>query len=428
MHDVKAIRENSSRFDAGLQARGLDPQAAVILALDDRRRAVMVDLQAAQERRNAASKAIGAAMAAKDAATADALKQEVAGLKDRLSEAEAEQRRLDAELDMLLATIPNLPGSDVPLGRDEHGNVELHSHGEPVRRNAAREHFEIGEMLGLMDFEAAGRMSGSRFVVLRGALARLERALGQFMLDLHTQDHGYLEVAPPLLVRAPAVYGVGQLPKFEEDLFRTTEGFYLTSTAEVTLTNLVREQLLDERELPLRFTALTPCFRSEAGAAGRDTRGMLRQHQFSKCELVSITTPENSAAEHERMLACAETVLKRLGLSFRTMTLCTGDMGFASQKTYDIEAWLPGQNAYREISSCSTCGDFQARRMDARYRPSEGKGTRFVHTLNGSGLAVGRTLIAVLETYAEDDGSVTLPEVLRPYMGGMARIERPDRT
>ncbi len=428
MHDVKAIRENSSRFDAGLQARGLDPQAAVILALDDRRRAVMVDLQAAQERRNAASKAIGAAMAAKDAATADALKQEVAGLKDRLSEAEAEQRRLDAELDMLLATIPNLPGSDVPLGRDEHGNIELHSHGEPVRRNAAREHFEIGEMLGLMDFEAAGRMSGSRFVVLRGALARLERALGQFMLDLHTQDHGYLEVAPPLLVRAPAVYGVGQLPKFEEDLFRTTEGFYLTSTAEVTLTNLVREQLLDERELPLRFTALTPCFRSEAGAAGRDTRGMLRQHQFSKCELVSITTPENSAAEHERMLACAETVLKRLGLSFRTMTLCTGDMGFASQKTYDIEAWLPGQNAYREISSCSTCGDFQARRMDARYRPSEGKGTRFVHTLNGSGLAVGRTLIAVLETYAEDDGSVTLPEVLRPYMGGMARIERPDRT
>lgn len=428
MHDVKAIRENSSRFDAGLQARGLDPQAAVILALDDRRRAVMVDLQAAQERRNAASKAIGAAMAAKDAATADALKQEVAGLKDRLSEAEAEQRRLDAELDMLLATIPNQPGSDVPLGRDEHGNVELHSHGEPVRRNSAREHFEIGEMLGLMDFEAAGRMSGSRFVVLRGALARLERALGQFMLDLHTQDHGYLEVAPPLLVRAPAVYGVGQLPKFEEDLFRTTEGFYLTSTAEVTLTNLVREQLLDERELPLRFTALTPCFRSEAGAAGRDTRGMLRQHQFSKCELVSITTPENSAAEHERMLACAETVLKRLGLSFRTMTLCTGDMGFASQKTYDIEAWLPGQNAYREISSCSTCGDFQARRMDARYRPSEGKGTRFVHTLNGSGLAVGRTLIAVLETYAEDDGSVTLPEVLRPYMGGMARIERPDRT
>ncbi len=291
-----------------------------------------------------------------------------------------------------------------------------------MSNHLGKQHFEIGEAMGLMDFEAASKMSGARFTVLRGQLARLERALGQFMIDLHTVEHGYTEVSPPLLVKADAVYGVGQLPKFEEDLFKTTNDFYLTPTAEVTLTNLVRESMREEKELPLRFTALTPCFRSEAGAAGRDTRGMLRQHQFMKCELVSITTPETSNDEHERMLNCAETVLKRLGLHFRTMVLCSGDMGFGSRKTYDIEAWLPGQGAYREISSCSNCGDFQARRMEARYRPADGKGPRYVHSLNGSGLAVGRTLIAVLENYLEADGSVTVPEALRPYMGGLARI------
>jgi seryl-tRNA synthetase len=425
MHDIKLIRDNPAAFDAGLAARGLPPQSASLLAMDDRRREAISGLQAMQERRNAASKEIGAAMGRKDLAAADALKGEVAALKDRMAAAEQEQREADAALAAVLATIPNTPGPDTPLGTDEHGNIEYRRAGaKPTANHLGAQHFEIGEALGLMDFEAAARMSGSRFTVLRGGLARLERALGQFMIDLHTTEHGYTEVNPPLLVKADAVFGVGQLPKFEEDLFRTTNDFYLTSTAEVTLTNLVREQILDERALPLRFTALTPCFRSEAGAAGRDTRGMLRQHQFMKCELVSITTPETSKDEHERMLACAETVLNRLGLHYRTMTLCTGDMGFGSQRTYDIEVWLPGQQAYREISSCSICGDFQARRMDARYRPADGKGARFVHTLNGSGLAVGRTLIAVLENYLEADGSVTVPDALKPYMGGITRIEK----
>ncbi|MGL4239483.1 MAG: serine--tRNA ligase, partial [Beijerinckiaceae bacterium] len=321
-------------------------------------------------------------------------------------------------------TIPNIPAADVPLGADEHGNVVYRTHGvKPGANHLGAQHFEIGEAMGLMDFAAAARMSGSRFSVLKGGLARLERAIGQFMIDLHTTEHGYTEVNPPLLVKGDAVYGVGQLPKFEEDLFKTTNDFYLTSTAEVSLTNLVREQILAEEQLPLRYTALTPCFRSEAGAAGRDTRGMLRQHQFMKCELVSITTPETSKDEHERMLTSAENVLKKLGLHYRVMTLCTGDMGFASQKTYDIEVWLPGQQAYREISSCSVCGDFQARRMEARYRPADGKGARYVHTLNGSGLAVGRTLIAVMENYLNADGSVTVPEALVPYMGGVTRVE-----
>ncbi len=423
MHDIKLIRDNPQVFDAGLQARGLAPQSAALIALDERRRKVIADLQAMQERRNAASKEIGAAMGRKDMAAADALKAEVAGLKDKLASGEAEQREAEAAIRAALETIPNIPAADVPRGADEHGNVEYRRHGErPMSNHLGKQHFEIGEAMGLMDFEAASKMSGARFTVLRGQLARLERALGQFMIDLHTVEHGYTEVSPPLLVKADSVYGVAQLPKFEEDLFKTTNDFYLTSTAEVTLTNLVRESLRDEKELPLRFTALTPCFRSEAGAAGRDTRGMLRQHQFLKCELVSVTTPEASRDEHERMLNCAETVLKKLGLHFRTMVLCSGDMGFGSTKTYDIEVWLPGQGAYREISSCSNCGDFQARRMEARYRPADGKGPRYVHTLNGSGLAVGRTLIAVLENYLEPDGSVTVPEALRPYMGGLARI------
>ncbi len=423
MHDIKLIRDNPQAFDAGLKARGLAPQSSALIALDERRRKVIADLQAMQERRNAASKEIGAAMGRKDMAAADALKAEVAGLKDKLAAGEAEQREAEAAIRAALETIPNIPAEDVPPGADEHGNVEYRRHGErPMANHLNRQHFEIGEAMGLMDFEAASKMSGARFTVLRGQLARLERALGQFMIDLHTVEHGYTEVSPPLLVKADAVYGVGQLPKFEEDLFKTTNDFYLTPTAEVTLTNLVRESIREEKELPLRFTALTPCFRSEAGAAGRDTRGMLRQHQFMKCELVSITTPETSKDEHERMLNCAETVLKRLGLHFRTMVLCSGDMGFGSRKTYDIEAWLPGQGAFREISSCSNCGDFQARRMEARYRPADGKGPRYVHTLNGSGLAVGRTLIAVLENYLETDGSVTVPEALRPYMGGLARI------
>jgi seryl-tRNA synthetase len=487
MHDIKLIRDNPAAFDAGLKARGLDALSASLIALDDRRRKVIADLQGAQERRNAASKEIGAAIARKDMAAADALKAEVAGLKDRLASGEAEQKAVEAEIRAALETIPNTPAADVPPGADEHGNVVYRSHGvKPTANHLGAQHFEIGEAMGLMDFEAASKMSGARFVVLKGQLARLERAIGQFMLDLHTTEHGYVEVNPPLLVKADAVYGVAQLPKFEEDLFKTAlpakyskeifdrlissardQAFgeignlhadvpiskrtqmlenifqrikgewwdqfkaeerehltlYLTSTAEVTLTNLVRESMLEERELPLRFTALTPCFRSEAGAAGRDTRGMLRQHQFTKCELVSITTPEASKDEHERMLTSAENVLKKLGIHFRVMTLCTGDMGFGSQKTYDIEAWLPGQGTYREISSCSVCGDFQARRMDARYRPADGKGPRFVHTLNGSGLAVGRTLIAVMENYLNVDGSVSVPEVLLPYMGGVTRVE-----
>ncbi|PSC02773.1 serine--tRNA ligase [Alsobacter soli] len=504
MYDIKWIRENASAFDAGLESRGAAPLSAQLLAIDDRRRAAIARAQASQERRNALSKEIGQAMAAKDQARADALKAEVAGLKDALAAAEAEEKATVAELDKALAAIPNTPLPEVPLGRDEHDNVEMRKVGAP--RTAAalgfapRQHFEVGEGLGLMDFEAAAKLSGARFVVNKGGLARLERALGQFMLDLHTQEHGYTEVNPPLLVKDEAFFGTNQLPKFEDDLFfvprindaqlyhlaellgkqgadadialankfglpkiyelaeklaevRKDEEWNpaaraearrleveliraklertlgesrlgLIPTAEVPLTNLVRESILDERELPLRFTACTPCFRAEAGAAGRDTRGMIRQHQFTKVELVSVTTPETSRDEHERMTACAEEVLKRLDLAYRVVTLCTGDMGFGAQKTYDIEVWLPGQDAYREISSCSVCGEFQARRMNARFRPAEGKNTRFVHTLNGSGVAVGRALVAVLETYQNADGSVTVPSALQPYMGGLTRIEK----
>ena len=425
MFDIKWIRENPEAFDAGLKKRGLSPQSADLIALDEARRAHVTKLQEAQARRNAASKEIGKAKAAKDDAKAAELMAEVAALKDQLAAGEGEERALDAKLRDALSVIPNLPLDEVPLGKDEKDNVEVRKVGTPTKFDfAPKQHFELGEALGLMDFATAAKISGARFVVLKGALARLERALGAFMLDLHTSEFGYTENIVPLLVRDDAAYGTGNLPKFAEDLFRTENGFWLIPTAEVSLTNFVREEILDEEKLPMRLTAHTPCFRSEAGAAGRDTRGMIRQHQFSKVELVSITTPEESLAEHERMTSCAEEVLKRLGLPFRTILLCTGDMGFASRKTYDIEVWLPGENTYREISSCSVCGDFQARRMNARYRPKGAKDTRFVHTLNGSGLAVGRTLIAVMENYQQADGSILIPEALRPYMGGLERIEK----
>jgi seryl-tRNA synthetase len=423
--DIKWIRDNAEAFDAGLKSRGLEPAAAKLLELDDARRRHLTKLQEAQSRRNAASKEIGKAKGAKDEALAAKLMAEVAELKEVIQGGEEEERQLTTALEAALAVIPNLPRDDVPVGKDETDNKEVRRVGEPRKFDfAPKQHFEIGEALGLMDFETAGKVSGARFVFLKGALSRLDRAIGSFMLDLHTSTFGYTETNPPLLVRDEAAYGTGNLPKFAEDLFQTTNGYWLIPTAEVSLTNIVRERILDEAELPMRMTAWTPCFRSEAGAAGRDTRGMIRQHQFSKVELVSITTPEESLAEHERMTSCAEEVLKRLGLPYRTMLLCTGDMGFASQKTYDIEVWLPGQDAYREISSCSVCGDFQARRMNARYRPKGSKDVRHVHTLNGSGLAVGRTLVAVLENYQQADGSVIIPEALQPYMGGLTKIEK----
>ncbi len=421
MHDLKQIRDEPAAFDAGLKRRGLPPQSAEILALDAKRRAAQTRLQEYQQRRNEVSRQVGAAKSkGQDAAS---LMVEAAQLKDAMEAATVEEQAAAAELDQILAGIPNLPAADVPDGADADANIEIRRHGNP--RNfpfAPKQHFEVGEKLGLMDFEAAVKLSGSRFVVLKGALARLERALAAFMIDIHAGEFGYQEVLPPFLVNDQTAYGTGNLPKFGEDLFRTREGFWLIPTAEVPLTNLVADEILDESVLPLRFTAHTPCFRSEAGAAGKDTRGMIRVHQFSKVELVSIAHPDHSAAEHERMTNCAEEVLKRLGIPYRVVTLCTGDMGFASQKTYDIEVWLPGQGAYREISSCSNCGEFQARRMKARFRKSGDKGTRFVHTLNGSGLAIGRTMIALIENYQEADGSVVLPDVLVPYMGGLKVI------
>jgi seryl-tRNA synthetase len=428
MLDIKWIRENAEALDAALKKRSAEPLSAELIALDEKRRAVVQKLQDMQARRNAASKEIGQAMAAKNTELAEKLKAEVADLKTTMPAMEEEERQLNFELTDALARIPNIPLDDVPVGADEGNNVVKRMVGDkPTWNHKPLEHFEIGEKLGWMDFERAAKLSGSRFTVLKGQIARLERALGQFMIDLHTSEHGYLEVMPPFLVRDEALYGTGQLPKFEEDLFFTPHAnarLGLIPTAEVPLTNLVREEILDQEKLPLRMTALTPCFRSEAGSAGRDTRGMLRQHQFWKCEMVSITDAESSVDELERMTACAEAVLKRLGLHFRTVTLCTGDMGFGARKTYDIEVWLPGQDTYREISSCSVCGDFQARRMNARYRGKDDKATKFVHTLNGSGTAVGRALIAVLENYLNEDGSVTIPDVLLPYMGGLKRIER----
>ncbi|WP_316202389.1 MULTISPECIES: serine--tRNA ligase [unclassified Bradyrhizobium] len=475
MHDIKSIRDNPQGFDAALTRRGLAPLSTPILELDERRRAAIGHLERALARRNAASKEIGEARKRNDLAHADDLMIEVAQLKKMIPELEKTPREIEAKLDAILEGTPNLPLDDVPEGKDEHDNVERHVFGKKQSFSfGPKPHDELGVGLGYMDFEAAAKLSGARFVVLRKGLARLERALGQFMLDLHTTEHGYTEVNPPLMVRSPAMFGTAQLPKFRDDQFqvltddiRRTEvrsalevaikvvenrgldelkravnfpiefgiidrksaksnekepgHFWLIPTAEVALTNLVRESIVDEKELPMRLTALTPCFRAEAGAAGRDTRGMIRQHQFTKVELVSITTPETSKDEHERMLACAEEVLRRLDLHYRVITLCTGDMGFSSQKTYDIEVWMPGQGdggAFREISSCSVCGDFQARRMDARYRGSDGK-PRFVHTLNGSGTAVGRALIAVMETYQQADGSIAIPDVLQPYMGGL---------
>ena len=431
MHDIKSIRDNPEAFDAALKRRGLAPLSSSLLAIDETRRAAILASELAQARRNAASKEIGDAKKNKDDARANALMAEVTELKTTMPQMEAAAKAAEQELKDRLAEIPNLPLAEVPEGADEHGNVVHHHFG--AKRSyafAPKPHDDLGVAMGFMDFEAAARLSGARFVVLKSGLARLERALGQFMLDLHTNDHGYMEVNPPLLVRDDAMFGTAQLPKFREDQFSVGAGgaereFWLIPTAEVPLTNLVRESILDEKDLPLRMTALTQCFRAEAGAAGRDTRGMIRQHQFTKVELVSITTPDKSSEEHERMLSCAEEVLRRLDLHYRVMTLCTGDMGFASQKTYDIEVWMPGQGeggAYREISSCSVCGEFQARRMDARSRGPDGK-PRFVHTLNGSGTAVGRALIAVMETYQQEDGSISVPDVLQPYMGGLKVIE-----
>ncbi|GBD47956.1 serine--tRNA ligase [Methylopila sp. Yamaguchi] len=424
MHDIRLIRDDPESFDRGLARRGLTPLSGRLIALDERRREVIGRLQAIQERRNAASKEVGQAKAQKDEARAAALIEEVAKLKLDAPAAEAEQKAVELELEATLAEIPNIPFDEVPDGPDETANVELRRVGTPREIHDPKAHYDLGEALGLIDFEAASRMSGARFAVLKGQVARLERALAGFMLDLHTTEHGYTEIAPPLLVRDEAMFGTAQLPKFADDQFRTSFDFWLIPTAEVSLTNLVREQILSEEELPLRVTAGTPCFRAEAGAAGRDTRGLIRQHQFTKVELVSVTTPEKSLEEHERMLACAEEVLKRLELPFRTITLCTGDMGFSSRKTYDIEVWLPAQKTYREISSCSVCGDFQARRMNARYRPADSKGPRFVHTLNGSGVAVGRALVAVLENYQQEDGSIAVPAALQPYMGGLTTIGR----
>lgn len=446
MHDIKWIREAPEALVRALTRRQVPDAEAIalrdtLLALDTQRREKLTTLETLLARRNAASKEIGQAKAQKDEAKAAALMEEVARLKTDVPALEAEVKAIEADLNGRLAAIPNVPLDTVPEGKDEHDNVEIKVVGQKRTYDfTPKQHFEIGEALGLMDFETAAKLSGARFVVNKGPMARLERALGQFFLDVHTsEEHGYTEVSPPLLVRDEVMFGTAQLPKFKDDQFFATrwvrdeseadvlspEGLWLIPTAEVPLTNLVRESILSEDELPLRLTACTPCFRAEAGSAGRDTRGMIRQHQFTKVELVSITTPEKSLEEHDRMLACAEAVLKKLDLHYRVVTLCTGDMGFASQKTYDIEVWLPGQNAFREISSCSVCGDFQARRMNARFRPKDGKGApRFLHTLNGSGVAVGRALVAVLETYQQEDGSVVVPEALKPYMGGLTRIEK----
>jgi len=458
MHDIRFIRDNPEAFDRGLERRGLEPQAARLIALDEKRRTAIQAAEAAQARRNAASKEIGEAKKAKDEERAKGLLAEVAALKVSIPALEAAEKEATEELNAALAEIPNLPLDEVPDGKDSNDNIEHHRFG--AKRDyafAPKQHFELGEALGQMDFETAAKLSGARFVVLKKGLARLERALGQFMLDVHTSEpHNYTEVSPPLLVRDDAMFGTAQLPKFENDQFWAVRGelmigaseasvaeadrieleaaylgrfirlrndrLGLIPTAEVPLTNLVRESIVDEAQLPMRLTACTPCFRAEAGAAGKDTRGMIRQHQFTKVELVSVTTPEQSKDEHERMLSCAEEILRRLGLHYRVVTLCTGDMGFASQKTYDIEVWLPGQNMYREISSCSICGDFQARRMNARYWTKEGRQVRHVHTLNGSGVAVGRALIAVMETYQQEDGSIAVPDALLPYMGGMTKI------
>ena len=425
MFDLRWIRESPEAFDEGLRRRGLEPASVRVLDLDARRRGAQTELQELQTARNTASKAIGEAK--RRGQDAEAQMAEVARLKETMAQAEAAEREVAAELDELLSGLPNTPGPDVPDGPDESANLTLRTVGEaPAFDFEPKQHFDLGEALGLLDFETAAKLSGARFAVLRGPLARLHRAIANFMIELHTEEHGYTEVMPPYLVRDHVLYGTGQLPKFGDDLFRTTDDFWLIPTAEVPLTNLVAGDILDEAALPLRVTALTPCFRSEAGAAGKDTRGMLRQHQFDKVEMVSIAHPERSEEELERMTTCAEEVLKRLGLHYRVVVLSTGDMGFGARKTHDIEVWLPGQGAFREISSCSNCWDFQARRMNARFRPAAGKGTRFVHTLNGSGVAVGRALIAVMETYQRADGSIGVPQALHPYMRGLTEIRADD--
>ena len=423
MHDIRFIRENPAAFDAALARRGLAPLSADILATDEKNRAVKTQLQQDQARRNDASKAIGQAMAAKDMDKAEALKAEVAAIKERMPALEADDRDTSEALTAMLAAIPNLPADDVPQGADEADNVEVSRWGTPRDFDfAPQDHADFGPALGL-DFEGGAALSGARFTALRGQMARLHRALAQYMLDTQSGQNGYEETNPPLLVKDDALFGTGQLPKFAEDLFKTTDGRWLIPTAEVSLTNLVAQQIVPTDSLPLRLTALTPCFRSEAGSAGRDTRGFIRQHQFEKVELVAICAPEESDAEHDRMVAAAEGILQALGLPYRKMLLCTGDMGFGARKTWDLEVWLPSQQTYREISSVSNCGDFQARRMNARYKPEGEKQTRFLHTLNGSGLAVGRTLVAVLENYQQADGSVTVPDVLAPYMGGITKLE-----
>ncbi|RYJ04248.1 MAG: serine--tRNA ligase [Acetobacteraceae bacterium] len=421
MHDIRRIREAPEAFDAAMARRGVEGIASRVLEIDGTRRSTIRALEEKQARRNALAREIG--QAKRSGGDSTVLEAEGIRLRDDMAALEQETKTQDAALDLTLAQLPNVLDAEVPEGRDESANVVLHQHSEPPRPDfTPKQHFEIGEALGLMDFASAAKLAGTRFTVLKGMLARLERALGQWMLTLHTEQHGYSETAVPYLVNAATMYGTSQLPKFEEDLFKTTDGRYLIPTAEVPLTNLVREEIVAESRLPIRLTALSPSFRSEAGSAGRDTRGMLRQHQFHKVELVSITRPQDSDAEHERMTRCAETVLTELGLVWRRLFLCAGDTGFSAARTYDLEVWLPGQQMWREISSCSNCRDFQARRMNARYRPAEGKGTAFLHTLNGSGVAVGRALIAVLETHQQADGSVLVPEVLRPWMGGVERI------
>lgn len=421
MHNIQWIRENPAAFDDAMKKRGLEPLSVHLLKLDEEKRRLLTDMQQLQQQRNEAAKRIGQIQDKKSPEFEQA-KTDASTIKAQLTAMEA---MLDGEgeLEKLLASLPNIPASDVPIGADESGNIEVRRWGTPRLLDfTPKQHFDIGEALGIMDFEQTAKISGSRFVTLKGTLARMERALANFMLDIHTQEFGYTEVVPPFLVRDSAMYGVGQLPKFAEDSFQTTNNYRLIPTSEVSLTNLAADSIAEEETLPLRFTAYSPCFRSEAGSAGRDTRGMIRQHQFTKVELVSIVEPANSQAEHERLTKAAETVLQRLGIPYRVMLLCSGDMGFSAQKTYDLEAWLPGQNAYREISSCSNCGDFQARRMKARYRPKGEKETRFLHTLNGSGLAVGRTMVAILENYQNADGSVTVPEALQPYMGGIVKL------
>ncbi len=423
MHDIKALRLDPEAYDRAWSARGLPPQTPRLLGVDAELREAQTALQTAQSRRNEVSKLIGRAKAAKDDAAADAAMGDIETLKATIASETARESAAGAELQDLLAALPNLPADGVPPGEDESGNVEVRRWGETSLHALKRDHVDLGEGLGMMDFEAASRIAGSRFVVLDGQLARLNRALGQFMIDMQTEEGGYTEVAVPLLVRGSAMFGTGQLPKFADESFQTTDGRWLIPTAEVSLTNLVSGRIVSEDELPMRMTALTPCFRSEAGASGRDTRGMIRQHQFDKVEMVSITTPEHSDGEHERMVACAEAILKRLELPFRTVLLCAGDMGFTARKTYDLEVWIPSQNTYREISSCSNCGDFQARRMDARCKRPGEKGTRFVHTLNGSGLAVGRALVAIMETYQDEGGAIAIPQALHPYLRGLTRIE-----